>query len=81
MSAILNTYGRAELALAAYSELTRGNAGSDENVRALQGGGMSLKQAQEFALRYPEVIAQVDDVASGFSVTVFRDARRKKGSE
>ena len=35
---------------------------------------MSPKQAEEFARRYPLVVAQIDDVTSGLSMTAFRDS-------
>jgi Ca2+-binding RTX toxin-like protein len=66
-------FSSAELAFAAYAVLQPGL--TSNQIAALQndGQGLSLKQAQEFALRYPDVIAQVNDAASGFSLTAFRD--------
>lgn len=69
-----NVFSNAELAFAAYSELQKGS--TDAQIDALRRGteGMSVTQAEAFALRYPEVIERVDDAVSGFSMTVFRDA-------
>jgi Ca2+-binding RTX toxin-like protein len=69
-----NVLSNAELALAAYAVLQPGLTRNQLNDLQFGGNGLSLKQAQEFALRYPEVIAQVEDDESGFSMTVFRDA-------
>jgi pimeloyl-ACP methyl ester carboxylesterase len=74
VSTTQTTYLQAELALAAYSVLRKGPTGLAENLRALQGDGrgLTVKQAEEFALRYPEVVVQVNDAGSGLSMTVFR---------
>ncbi|MEZ5617333.1 MAG: hypothetical protein R3E40_03525 [Rhodocyclaceae bacterium] len=71
-------FNDAELALAAYANLMQGYL-SDQRAR-LEAAGFSAKQAEEFARKYPTVVAQFNDtVAEGglgtsFSATVFKDA-------
>jgi Ca2+-binding RTX toxin-like protein len=68
-------YNNAELALAAYADLDDSKSTADEaNIDALIDAGMSNKQAQEFAARYTEVVAQYNDLLSGFSATVFKSS-------
>ena len=76
MTSVQDLSNQADLAFAAYSTLVPGSTNAPANLSALgrSGEGLPLKQAQEFALRYPGVIAQVNDATSGFSMTVFRDA-------
>ncbi|MEZ5538779.1 MAG: hypothetical protein R3E63_02225 [Pseudomonadales bacterium] len=65
----------ADLALAAYANLTVGVTEATDNISALQDGdkGMSKKQAAYFAERWPSVVGQYTDDDTGLSVTVFRN--------
>ena len=70
-----NLFNNAELALAAYATLVKGP--TSNQIVELTRAGMSQKQAEEFAARYPEVITQFDDITetgeSSFNATVFKD--------
>jgi len=68
-------FDNAELSLAAYAELNIGSTNTLQNISALQqgGDGMTQTQAEEFALRWPEVVDQYTNPLSGLSVTVFRN--------
>ena len=63
-----------ELALASYSQLNIGLTNTSENITALQqdGEGMTQIQAEQFAQRWPEVVAQYT-LPSGLSFTIFRN--------
>ena len=65
-------FQQAELALAAYATLT--TAALSSQGLALGEAGMSARQAEEFARRYPTVVTQFNDTATSFSATVFADA-------
>ena len=70
-------FNDAELALAAYADLLHGSL-ADQRAR-LEAAGFSAKQAEEFAKKYPVVVAQFNDTAEGgmgtsFSATVFKDS-------
>lgn len=74
-------YEQAELALASYVPLLNGGTSAQANIDALQqeGDSMSLKQAEEFAKRYPTIVTQYNDtpaeggLGTSFSATVFKD--------
>ena len=67
-------YDNAELALAAYADLNKGQStGSDDNLQALKNAGMTETQADEFAARWPTIEEQFTDPDTGLSVTVFRN--------
>jgi Ca2+-binding RTX toxin-like protein len=66
-------FEQAELALGAYAVLLPGRT-DDQRARLVADAQMSPKQSEQFANRYPDVIAQVNDAASGLSLTVFRGA-------
>jgi Ca2+-binding RTX toxin-like protein len=68
-------YDNSEISLAAYAYLDEGKPTThQDNIAALISGGMSDKQAREFAARYPEIVAHIPNTDSGFSATVFKDA-------
>jgi len=74
-------FNNAELALAAYANLTVDNTGAQENLAALEsttngGPGMTVTQATQFASIYTRVIAVGNDTDTGFQATVFADAKR-----
>jgi Ca2+-binding RTX toxin-like protein len=78
MTDISKLFSDAELALAAYADLLQGSL-ADQRAR-LEAAGLSAKQAEEFARRYPTVVAQFNDtpaeggLGTSFSATVFKDA-------
>lgn len=72
MTSTQQMYFNSELALAAYASLRPG-AAADQLAALTANNNMSVMQAQEFARRYPTVIAQFDDTATSFSATVFAD--------
>jgi hypothetical protein len=80
MSNISQIFDTSELALAAYANLTPGVTNDSVRREALVAAGMSAKQAEEFARKYPTVITQFNDtpaeggMGTSFSATVFRDA-------
>jgi hypothetical protein len=74
MTVIATTIEQAELALAAYATLTPGPTNTPQRREALVGAGLSPAQAEEFARKYPEVVTQYNDTATGFSATVFAAA-------
>lgn len=64
-----------ELSLAAYANLVSGSVVGQ--IGELVNGGMSQKQAEEFAARWPEVIGVINDNGvlfngTGLSATVFK---------
>lgn len=65
-------FNNAELALAAYIQLVLGDT-KDQLSDLVGNDGMSAKQAEEFARRYPSVLTQYNDAVSSFSATVFKD--------
>ena len=80
MSTIPQIYDQSELALAAYANLTPGVTNDLVRREALVAAGFSAKQAEEFAKKYPVVVAQFNDteaeggLGTSFSATVFKDA-------
>ncbi len=67
-------FNNAELAFASYATLQSGKMNSGTNMSALAQTGMSAKQAEEFAKRYPEIILPTyHDATSDLDVTVFKD--------
>jgi Ca2+-binding RTX toxin-like protein len=72
MTNTLPLFNGAELAFAAYATLAQGQTA--DGIAQLQATGFSSKQANEFATRYPTIIAQFNDNLTSFSATVFRDA-------
>jgi hypothetical protein len=57
-----DVYYSSELALAAYADIDDSNSTiSTANQQALKNAGMSDKQAQEFVLRYPEIVVHYPD--------------------
>ncbi len=71
---INDIFDNSELALAAYAFLDENEAtGSDFNIAALKEAGMTQTQAEEFAARYPYIVAHIPNTDSGFSATVFKD--------
>jgi hypothetical protein len=66
-------YNASELALAAYANLFPGRTADQLDVLTAN-NNMSAYQTQEFALRYPMIVAQINDTATSFSATVFADA-------
>ena len=74
---ISKLFSDAELAQAAYAELDNSKlTNHPNNIAALtdpDGGGMSQRQAEEFAARYPTVVTQFNDTGTSFSATVFAD--------
>jgi len=78
---IQTIYSNAELALASYATLASNSPTSQgSNIDALKQAGLSAKQAEEFAKKYPAVVAQFNDtpdeggMGTSFSATVFKDA-------
>lgn len=71
MSATL--YEQSELALAAYASLTVGVTTDTINRDALVVAGFSRVQANEFAKRYPAIVATYSDPISDLQLTVFKD--------
>ncbi|MEZ5617337.1 MAG: hypothetical protein R3E40_03545 [Rhodocyclaceae bacterium] len=80
MSTIPQIYDQSELTLAAYANLTPGVTNDLIRREALVAAGLSAKQAEEFAKKYPMVVAQFNDtpdeggMGTSFSATVFKDA-------
>ena len=74
---IQTVFSNSELALASYASLSNGLTKTESNVKALEGAGLSATQAEEFAARYPTVVAQFNDTEGGmdtsFSATIFAD--------
>jgi hypothetical protein len=66
-------YNASELALAAYANLFPGKT-ADQLDALTANNNMSAYQAQDFALRYPTIVAQINDTATSFSATVVADA-------
>jgi len=64
----------AELALASYGVFGHGATNDPVVIDALGAAGMSTKQAEEFAKRFPTIVAQFNDTETSFSATAFRDA-------
>ncbi|HQQ75121.1 MAG TPA: hypothetical protein PK031_08205 [Pseudomonadales bacterium] len=68
-------FNNAELSLAAYANLDKSLATDDpDNLAALRSAGMSNTQAEEFAVRYPDVVAVYSDPDTDFQATVFKSA-------
>ncbi|MDT3735113.1 MAG: hypothetical protein ROZ00_02695 [Denitratisoma sp.] len=81
MSSIQDICQNAELALAAYATFASNSVTADPtNLAALRNAGLSAKQSEEFAKKYPAVVAQFNDtpdeggLGTSFSATVFRDS-------
>lgn len=72
MMQINNVFNQAELALAAYANLTSGVAPTKTNL--IENASFSEKQADEFIKRYPTVITQHTDPDTSFTATVFKDS-------
>lgn len=71
MSTITEIFDSAELSLASYADLVT-TLGISQQITKLKEAGMSQKQAEEFAVRFTEVITISDDpLDTGFSATVF----------
>jgi|tagenome__1003787_1003787.scaffolds.fasta_scaffold20921697_2 hypothetical protein len=64
-------YTAAELAFAAYADLTRGSTVDD--LARLRQSQFTNKQAEEFAKRYPEITLQFNDAETRVSATIFKD--------
>ncbi|MDD5391304.1 MAG: hypothetical protein PHD37_18355, partial [Gallionellaceae bacterium] len=79
MSTIPMISNASELALAAYANLTPGATDVPIRQAALVIAGLSPKQAEEFAKKYPEILTQYTDtpaeggLGTSFSATVFKD--------
>jgi hypothetical protein len=72
---INDIFDSSELALAAYGFLNVNEVtGSTFNIDALKDAGMTQTQAEQYAARYPEIVAHIPNTDSGFSATVFKDA-------
>ena len=72
-------FNNAELAMAAYANLTVGSTSLQSNIDALTsaeagGSGMTEAQAIAFSDRYPTIVASQSETTSGFSATVFKDS-------
>ncbi|MCK6385948.1 MAG: hypothetical protein L6Q52_16650, partial [Rhodocyclaceae bacterium] len=81
MNDIQDIYINAELSLASYATLANNSVTADPaNLSALRNAGMSTKQAEEFAKKYPTILTQFNDtvdeggLGTSFSATVFKDA-------
>lgn len=69
---IQHIFNTSELALAAYANLANNSQTVlSSNINVLVEAGMSTKQAEEFAKRYPTVITQYTDPDTSFTATVF----------
>ena len=79
MSQVVTLLNNAELAFAAYANLQQGSTSLAANLEALQqgGGGLSSRQAIDFASRFPNVLVQFNDTATSFSATVFSDTSNR----
>lgn len=73
-------FANAELSLASYAVLASNSPTTQSsNIDALKRSGMSAKQAEEFAKKYPTILTQYNDTAAeggqgtSFSATVFKD--------
>ena len=79
MNNISMIFNASELALAAYANLTPGVTDNPIRQAALVAAGLSAKQAEEFAKKYPEILTQYTDtpaeggLGTSFSATVFKD--------
>lgn len=74
---MINLFDSAELAQAAYANLTVGKTGLAGNQAALTDedqADISDRQAEEFSARYPDVVSVFDDTETGFDAIVFRSA-------
>jgi hypothetical protein len=69
---LITKYEHAELAMAAYADLEKGDTGTDANFDALRNKDLTRDQAQEFSEKYDEVVDQYRDSSTGFSATLFR---------
>lgn len=73
-------YSNAELALSAYATLSTGDTQTQTIALQMGGDGLSAKQAEEFAKKYPTVLTQYTDtpaeggLGTSFSATVFKDS-------
>ena len=67
-----NIFESAELSLASYAVLNSGL--TDQQRNALEEADLTFNQFESFKQRFPEIITQFTDTATGFSVTVFKDA-------
>lgn len=70
MTDVQSLYDNSELAQAAYADLSIGAV----NKAKLVDKGMSDIQASEFAKRYTDVLAKIDDPESGLQAYVFLKA-------
>lgn len=66
-----NIFESANLALAAYANLISPDLTSS-NRKSLEDAGMSEKQSELFAARWPEIVEQYNDPDTDVSLTVFR---------
>lgn len=66
-------FNNAELAMAAYADLTAQQSTASQ-ILALVDNGMTVKQAEEFSTRYPNIVVHQSNTLSGFSATVFRSS-------
>ena len=64
----------AEIALAAYANLTSASLASDSQNQALKGAGMATAQASAFASNYVAALPTYHDSSSDLDVTVFKDS-------
>ena len=77
----MNYFDLAELALAAYANLTPGVTDDPARRDALGAAGLSAKQAEEFAKRTPIILTQYNDtlpeggLGTSLSATIFKDAQ------
>ncbi len=75
-----DTLYNGDLALAAYADLQLGPSDTPTNRAALIRAGMAATQADEFAIRFPTVIAQYNDTTAeggtntSFSAVVFKSS-------
>lgn len=70
-------FDNAELALAAYADLVAGESTLSQKQK-LMSAGMTDTQINEFSLRWPDVVAVINDdrwlfSGTGLSATVFRN--------
>ena len=70
MTSTNQIFNQAELALAAYADLTISTLNGQE--AALKNAGFATRQFQEFATRY-SVVTQYTDPTTSFTATVFKD--------
>jgi len=73
MTTEVSIFNSSELALAAYANLQEGLSANQILALTEDGVGMTQTQAEQFAVRWPEIVAQYADPVTGLSVTVFRN--------